>query len=134
MLNQLCCYKKPCKILPCNRANKSRYFGATKKPAKYYPIVWQKNPDFQANLIAITCCNQLWCYKKTCKHKIFVMAVYMIFKYSKRFHFAPSFDNENCIYGDMPAFGQSRCLYILSKDFHKITANCISWIHYFFQF
>ena len=23
-------------------------FGATKNPAKYYPIVWQKNPDFQA--------------------------------------------------------------------------------------
>ena len=34
-------------------------FSATKKPAKYQPIVWQKNPYFQANPIAITCCNQL---------------------------------------------------------------------------
>ena len=50
-------------------AKKSRFqaaikFSATKKPAKYYPIVGQKNPDCQANPIAITCCNQLYCYKK----------------------------------------------------------------------
>ena len=31
--------------------------------------------------------------QKSCKHKIFLMAVYMIFKYSKRFPFAPSFNN-----------------------------------------
>ena len=49
-------------------------FSATKKPAKYYPIVWQKNPDFQANPIAITCCSQLWCYKKTCKILLYRMA------------------------------------------------------------
>ena len=32
------------------------------------------------------------CYKFYGKYKIFLMAVYMIFKYSKRFRFAPSFN------------------------------------------
>ena len=34
-------------------------------------------------------------YQKMCKCKIFLMAVYMIFKYSKRFRFPPSFNNYN---------------------------------------
>ena len=36
----------------------------------------------------------LKCQKIWGKYKIFLMAVYMIFKYSKRFHFAPSFNND----------------------------------------
>ena len=32
------------------------------------------------------------CYKFLCKHKIFLTGVYMIFKYGKRFRFAPSFN------------------------------------------
>ena len=32
-------------------------------------------------------------YKKMCKCRIFLMAVYMNFKYGKRFCFAPSFNN-----------------------------------------
>ena len=44
-----------------------------------------------------TCCYQFYCWKihqKMCKCKIFLMAVCMIFKYSKRFRFAPSFNNK----------------------------------------
>ena len=33
------------------------------------------------------------CYKFCCKHKIFYAHMYMIFKYSKRFRFAPSFNH-----------------------------------------
>jgi hypothetical protein len=32
------------------------------------------------------------CYKFYCKHKIFLMAICMIYKYGKRFRFAPSFN------------------------------------------
>ena len=32
------------------------------------------------------------CLKISCKHKIFLTSVYMIFKYSKRFRFAPLFN------------------------------------------
>ena len=36
---------------------------------------------------------QKWsCFKFLCKHKIFLTPVYMIFKYGKRFRFAPSFN------------------------------------------
>ena len=56
--------KKPAKYYPIVWQKNPDFqtaikFSATKKPAKYYTIVGQKNPDCQANQIAITCCNQL---------------------------------------------------------------------------
>ena len=37
-------------------------------------------------------------YQILCKHKIFITWVYMIFKYSTQFRFAPSFNKKDCQY------------------------------------
>ena len=65
---------------------------------KNLPKLWQKYKPvsrFLYNLTSITCCSQLQCqkiYQIYGKCNIFLMAVYMIFKYSKRFRYAPSFN------------------------------------------
>ena len=59
----------------------------TQYMAKYYPVG--------------VVCPWFWgwsCHKIYCKYKIFVMAVYLIFKYGKRFRFAPSFDKLQIFY------------------------------------
>ena len=69
--------------------------------------LWQNMSLHLIDPTAITCCVNFGarCYKIYGKCKNFLMAVYMIFKYSKRFRYAPSFNkmlskktyNWNCI-------------------------------------
>ena len=60
----------------------------TKFIANFYLCSIRKNPPKNGAKI-----HQIYC-----KHKTFFTWVYMIFKYSKRFRFAPSFNNLNEIY------------------------------------
>ena len=57
--------------------------------------LWQNMSLHLIDPTAITCCVNFGarCYKIYGKCKNFLMAVCMIFKYSKRFRYAPSFNN-----------------------------------------
>ena len=80
--------------------------------------------------IAITCFVNFGarCYKIYGKCKIFLMPVYMIFKYSKRFRYAPSF-NKNVLKEESVKnvknqnFKKTLTLYVNNKEGHHVVEH-----------
>ena len=65
---------------------------------KNFPQKMELSPNFLQTFACVatekkTFLKKWSSHQISCKCKIFLMAVYMIFKYSKRFRFAPSFNN-----------------------------------------